>query len=263
MARKQKRAPHRADVLDGALIRYAPENELGVVFRFAHLAKRFGLRVDQIQPSFPDCIAYRKVGGRERKVRIEFELRSRNFRTHKHRSSDCDCIVCWEHNWPGAPKHIEIIELRREFGLGFNVWIQPIAGEHRYAISKVKGREYWNVPSLAHKGDLILFYRTTPDKFIQDIFRLTGPVEHVRAYWKPGKDYMGPISSRVCKIKAPIFFEDLKKHRILARSGFVRGFMIGRPRATEYWPYLYQLIVARNPSLQSKLKKYAPENGRF
>jgi hypothetical protein len=70
---------------------------------------------------------------------------------------------------------------------------------------------------------------------------------------------MGPIR-RICRLKAPIFLDDLKQHRILATSGFVRGSMIGRPRATEYWPYLYKLIVARNPSSRNRLRKYAPEN---
>lgn len=55
----------QAEVLDGAPIRYAPANELGVIFLFAHLAKRWRLRIDAIQPGYPDCIAYQKIQGGE------------------------------------------------------------------------------------------------------------------------------------------------------------------------------------------------------
>jgi hypothetical protein len=60
----------RTPRLDHAPLDYAPENEQGVVFLFAHLARRrFGLRVERVQQGFPDCIAYRTG----RRVRIEFE----------------------------------------------------------------------------------------------------------------------------------------------------------------------------------------------
>ncbi len=47
----------RAERLEGAPLAYAPENELGVVFIFSHLLKRWRLKVDKIRPGFPDCIA--------------------------------------------------------------------------------------------------------------------------------------------------------------------------------------------------------------
>jgi hypothetical protein len=65
----------RSEVLDGAPLRYAPENELGVVFLFSHLLNRWRLRVDAIQASYPDCIAYQKVHGKEKRIRIEFEFK--------------------------------------------------------------------------------------------------------------------------------------------------------------------------------------------
>lgn len=43
-------------------------------------------------------------------MRIEFEYRSRNFREHRHDPADCDLIVCWEHDWPGAP--VEVLKLK-------------------------------------------------------------------------------------------------------------------------------------------------------
>ena len=63
----------RAEVLEGAPLHYAPENELGVVFLFSHLLKKWRLKVDQIQSRYPDCIAYQRAGGKDKKIRIELE----------------------------------------------------------------------------------------------------------------------------------------------------------------------------------------------
>jgi hypothetical protein len=234
---------------------YAPENELGVVFLFADYAKKRRFRVEAIRPSFPDCIAYKKVGGREKRVRIEFELKSRNFKAHRHSPRGCDCIVCWEDNWPGAPPSLQIIELRREYGLGRNVWIQSVAEDYKNELSRTKS-DTWSVAPSASKGDLVLFYRTSPDKCIKDLYRLTGPARKTRTPgWKKGTDFMAPIRL-VCRLKAPVFLEDLQRHRALKTAGFVRGLMRGRPKATEYWPDLHDLIVRRNPSVKKALQPY-------
>jgi len=44
-------------------------------------------------------------------VNLEFEFESRNFRDHGHPLTGCDVIVCWRHNWPDCPAHIEVLEL--------------------------------------------------------------------------------------------------------------------------------------------------------
>jgi len=239
---------------EGAPLDYEPENEQGVVYLFSQQAGRYGLRVERVQDGFPDCIAYRSG----KRVRIEFEYRSRNFALHRHDPRGCDWIVCWIHDWPSAPPHLRIEELRRVFGLGFNVWFQPVGREWGEVLSKTNYHSLWSVPSQASQDDLLLFYRTTPDKYIRDIFRLAGPVTHCRADWKPGKDWMAPIR-RVCTLKAPVHLSDLQQDRVIRDAGFVRGSMRGRYKASAYWPEIYRLIVARNPSLISKLQKYGPD----
>jgi len=44
-------------------------------------------------------------------LKIEFEYRSINFREHGHNPSECDLIVCWEHDWKECP--IEVIEFKK------------------------------------------------------------------------------------------------------------------------------------------------------
>jgi len=240
---------------DGAPLDFAPDNEQGVVFLFSYLARsRFGLRIERIQGGYPDCVAY--LG--EKRIRIEFEYRSRNFVQHRHDPKKCDWIVCWIHDWPAAPSRLRVIELRKEFGLGFNVWFQPVGGEYRDILARKKFDDCWSVPSQAMEGDLLLFHRTAPDSFVRDIFRVAGPVIHARAGWKSGKDWMAPIR-RVCTLKAPLHLAHLRSNRVVATAGFVRGQMRGRYRATEYWPELHQMILSRNPSIASALRRYGPD----
>jgi hypothetical protein len=87
---------------------HEPLSEQGVVFLFGMVAKELGFVVQLVTTGFPDCEAMRQVGkDRFRKVKIEFEFKSRNF---DHDPSGCDIVVCWEHNWPDCP--LEVIELK-------------------------------------------------------------------------------------------------------------------------------------------------------
>jgi hypothetical protein len=90
---------------------HAPTNEAGVVLAFGMVAEELGFAVDALSTGFPDCFAKRRVGAaRWEPVRIEFEYKSRNFHDHAHDPAGCDLIVCWEHDWAGAP--VEVLELR-------------------------------------------------------------------------------------------------------------------------------------------------------
>lgn len=247
--------PHRTPRLPhGSPLDSAPDNEQGVVYLFSHLARKFGLHVDRVQTGFPDCIAYDRAGKR---VRIEFEYRSRNFRSQGHDPRGCDCIVCWIHDWHDVPRRIRVIELRKEFRQGFNIWLQPVAGEYAKLIGRLPSG-YWSVPSQASKDDLVLFYKARPYKYISDIFRLTSEVRHEKADWKPGKDWEADVR-RVATLKAPLHLDELRNEPIVKSAGFVRGDMRGRFKATPYWPVLYRMIIDRNPGVRRALEKFAPE----
>lgn len=92
--------------------RHEPTNEQGVLLLFGMLAKDLGYMIESVQTGFPDCEAKRRIGpdGWQR-VRIEFEFESKNYRDHGHPPDGCDLIVCWRHNWPACPTHLEILEL--------------------------------------------------------------------------------------------------------------------------------------------------------
>ena len=99
-------------------------------------------------------------------------------------------------------------------------------------------------------------YRTSPDGFIRDIFRITGPVRYLRADWKPGRDHFASIK-RVTALESPIHLAQLKRNKILRTAGFVRAGIRGRCRVSD-WAELYDLVVSRNPSLRRQLSVFGP-----
>jgi AcrR family transcriptional regulator len=88
-----------------------PVNEMGVVHLFGALSHRLGFVLLRIGRGFPDALALRRHDdGLWRRCRIEFEFRARGFALHKHPARECDLIVCWEDDWPGAP--VEVLPLK-------------------------------------------------------------------------------------------------------------------------------------------------------
>lgn len=94
-------------------LQHAPINEQGVVFLFGMVCREIGYLVESVQTGFPDCEAKRRTDNRRwERISIEFEFKSSNFKTHKHDSTLCELIVCWEHDWFDCP--LEVLELRKE-----------------------------------------------------------------------------------------------------------------------------------------------------
>lgn len=89
---------------------HEPVNEQGVVLLFGTLAQELDFAIERVGVGFPDCEAKQRISAGWRRVRIEFEYQSRNFREHKHDPAACDMIVCWQHNWPECP--LEVLELK-------------------------------------------------------------------------------------------------------------------------------------------------------
>jgi len=249
----------RSPLLKNAPLQYAPRNELGVVFLFGHVAKRLQFRIEEIRAGFPDCIAYRHAGECEKRVRIEFEFRSSSFRAHRHDAKKCDCIVCWHHDWPDVPDRIEVIELKKFFGTPFKVWIQ-VALKSQWHWLDERDHLDWALSKRVTQGDLLLMYRAYPSCCITDVFRFAGHQLRRRpAGWRAGECYGGRIE-RVCALDSPVFLDDLRRHKVLRTSSFVRRNMQGVGLlASEYWPYLYGMICERNPKVRKALADHAPE----
>jgi len=111
----KSRPPPAADRRYGELVRFralehAPTSESGVIFLFGMVAAELGFVLEALGTGFPDAEVKRHEGRGWRRVRVEFEHQSRNFRAHGHDPAGCDLIVCWDHNWPDCP--VEVLELK-------------------------------------------------------------------------------------------------------------------------------------------------------
>jgi hypothetical protein len=226
----------------GAPLRYAPVNEQGVVAIFAAIAKpRLGMTIDLIRTGYPDC----EVLLRGQRVRIEFEYRSRNFRPHLREDplvSRCDAIVCWIHDWPGIPDELDVIELRRMYGLGRNVWVQPYkpAQADRMPRRRIPA---WSIPASASKGDIVLCYRSEPDHRIEHVLRATSePYEDT--HWKrPSRTAVYANFERLGDLPTPVPLAVLKRDRTLRHAPFVANGFAGPQQVGAWWPVLRDLIV--------------------
>jgi hypothetical protein len=250
---------HRPVQITNAPLQYAPRGELGVVFLFAKVAKRLQFRVEEIRAAFPDCIAYRHVGDAEKRVRIEFEFRSSSFKVHGHDPKGCDYIVCWHHDWPGVPQRIEVIELKKYFGVPFKIWIQ-VAIKNQWDALDARDRMEWALSTRVTQGDLVLMYRGYPQCCITDLFRVTDSrLRHGRAGWREGEANFGRIE-RLCKLDSPVFLSDMRNHKVLKTASFIRQSMQGRGLlVSDYWSHLYDMLYGRNPKHRRVLAKFSPE----
>jgi hypothetical protein len=236
-------------------LRFAPTNELGVVFLFSHLCRRMQLHVESVQAGFPDCIARQRVGGKERRVRIEFEFRSSSYRAHGHPLDGCDWIVCWEHDWPGVPSTIRVVELRRYFERGFNVWVVISPPQDAW---RARGTHAFAKP--VAKGDLVLFYEYSPNQWFRQICKVvdSGKVERYKS------DSGGSVRiryvhmlRRVCTLEPALRLKSLRTNRLIAIENAVFSQKHNR-KITEHWWLLHDCIVRKYPECSAALEQFTP-----
>jgi hypothetical protein len=99
--------------IDFRSLRFAPVNKLGVIYLFAMISYELGFLIDSIKTEFPHCEGKRcfdKENNQWENIRIEFEYKSSDFKTHGYDDNDCDMIVCWTHDWKECA--LEVLELR-------------------------------------------------------------------------------------------------------------------------------------------------------
>ena len=147
-------------------------------------ADELRLKIRGAHYAFPDCTI--EVAGQQ--IGVELEFRSRSFETHIRKGQwpstrpRCDLIVCWEHNWPGVPEKLTVLEFRKVFGIGWSAWLQPMHSE--YADRLPRGNtiaDGWSVPSRSGPDDILLVYRPGREREVREILRVRSPVERVKA----------------------------------------------------------------------------------
>jgi len=262
MAREQ-----RSELIAFEGLRHAPENELGVVLLFGKIHRMLGFpEIEIVQPHFPDCWAVHRTAKGCRRVWIEFEFRSRSFKTHARRVRSLrpkrGFIVCWEHDWPDAGELADVIELKTAIGLGKRVWIQCAKPKYQWELDDVPRRhrrKYWfSVSARARPGDLLLLYRCgtrglakrhevdeTLLQSIANIYEITSFPEPHRK-WK-----RGAYVRQLALLEEPLRLEHMRDDPYLKNAPWVKANLQGRPEVTTHWWRLRQLILQMNPELRS------------
>jgi hypothetical protein len=258
-------------------MRHAPENELGVVFLFSKLARRFGfITIDVIQPHFPDCWAYRRTTAGVKRTWIEFEFRSHSFKAHLDQLRGMNpkrgVVVCWENDWSGCEEYAEVIELRTELGFGREVWIQNTLPEFQAEIDNTPRRTdkswTWTVSKRARPGDLVLMYRAGSKagarKYGSDEHLLQSIANIFKVKSFPNKNTRWgceAVVTQVALLKNPLRLAQMRSDRVLRHAPFVRRSMLGRNNVTPYWYRLHGMILRLNTEQQVRgaLLPFAPE----
>lgn len=93
-------------------MRHAPADVGGVIFLFGMVARELGFMVEAMSSGFPRCEAMRQLApGKWARLRIEFELKSRDFREAGRNPAACDLLVCWDDTWPDRPASLDVLSL--------------------------------------------------------------------------------------------------------------------------------------------------------
>jgi len=102
------------DPIDFRGVRHAPVDIGGVIFLFGMVARELGFRVEALSSGSPRCEAKRQLApGKWARLRIDFELESRQFRDAGRNASTVDLIVCWRDTWPDRPSTLDVLALDR------------------------------------------------------------------------------------------------------------------------------------------------------
>ena len=260
----------RSDLIAFKGLRYAPENELGVVLLFGKIHRDLGFpEIDVIGPGFPDCWAYQKTRRGTRRIWIEFEFRTRSFKTHTQRLRSMKpkrgIVVCWEHNWPYLEKYADVIELKTAVGFGKRVWLQCTNPEYQGTLddAPMRRRTQWEftVSARARPNDIVLMYRSgtkrearryevdeTLLQSIANIYEVTSLPEIDKKWGRSA------YVRQVGLLREPLRLEHLREDIYLKNAGWVRAKLQGRPEVTAHWWRLLQLILQMNPKLRKDKK---------
>jgi hypothetical protein len=227
---------------------YAPVNELGVVCLFGAISKMLGYHIERIQTHFPDCFA-RKQG---RPLSIEFEYKASKFkRDHYEKGEKCDAVICWEDDWPDKPKNLEIVELKGYVGCSRRIWLFSVGGTNAWkTLDQMKSLQGWTCRKKSRKGDLVLWWRKTPESTLKDLWEIKSKVR------KHAKLGLVADMKLVGRLRTPLTIEHLKQDNKLKRSSFVRGSFQKGYEVTRYWADLYRLVTKLNPEMKSPLLEY-------
>lgn len=249
MAVGGKVIPVDAEKIDSPMMEFSPTTETALIFLFGSKAKELGFLIKKFNSSGIDCDAIRHTPKGWKECRIKFELYSHDFKTHGHRRSQCDLIICWEDTTPRKSGFPEVIELRPYFITTRQIWMMAYDEKYYWELEHYK-RPSWSAPKGGHKEDLLIMYCKSPRSGITHLLTMTSNVQPDKKWkWRAG-------TKRVAALQKEIRFAELRASPNLKDAHFIKRRMEGRFNVTPYWPQIQKMILARNPGLKRKLKPW-------
>ena len=92
---------------------YEPIDKVGVIFLFSKIQQELGIKVEKIQPSFPEAKCLKKTKRGWEVIWLGFEYKSSDFKEHQHDQKECDMLICWKDDWKDRPSTPKVIELKK------------------------------------------------------------------------------------------------------------------------------------------------------
>jgi len=109
---RTRRGTIEAEIINFRGMIYAPLNKTGVVLLFSKVMDDLGVIYVSSPPGGFDMIGRVSTERGLEFKHFEFEYKSSHFRAHAHNYRLVDYLVCWEHDWKGCPRDLEVWELR-------------------------------------------------------------------------------------------------------------------------------------------------------
>lgn len=144
------------------------------------------------------------------------------------------------------PASLKVIELRRYYSQGFNVWVVVYPPDYDWP-----ARTTHLFGKRVSKGDLVLVYEWWPRRWFRQIYTVTSDAEARR---KDGR-YVHSLR-RICSLEPPLHVKALEADPLIPVDD-VFGQKFNR-KITDHWWRVYELLVRKYPDCAKALAKFSP-----
>jgi hypothetical protein len=109
---RARRGTIEAEIINFRGMVYAPLNKIGVMLLFSKIMDDLGVIYVSSPPGGFDMVGRVSTERGLEFKHFEFEYKSSHFKVQAHSFLLVDYLVCWEHDWKGCPRELEVWELK-------------------------------------------------------------------------------------------------------------------------------------------------------
>jgi hypothetical protein len=109
---RARRGTIEAEIINFRGMVYAPLNKIGVMLLFSKIMDDLGVIYVSSPPGGFDMVGRVSTERGLEFKHFEFEYKSSHFKVQAHSFLLVDYLVCWEHDWKGCPRELEVWDLK-------------------------------------------------------------------------------------------------------------------------------------------------------